>query len=1112
MSKFGPWLEQHGLGKYTDLLIENEIDFDVLDQITLDELKELGIPLGARKRILKAIAAGIESGPSEGPSQSASTTARTSEAERRQLTVMFCDLVGSTALSQRLDPEDLREVITAFQIVCARAISSYDGYIARYMGDGVLAYFGYPQAYEDNAERAIRAALGIIGFVSELDASTTVPVDVRIGIATGEVVVGDIIGEGASEERAALGRTPNLAARLQGTADPGQILIDATTEQLVGSAFQFDTLAPQVLKGFDGPVPAWRVLGESAAESRFDALRGVSLSPLVGREHELASLLDRWETAKDGLGQVILLSGEAGIGKSRMLRALANEIRGERPYILRYQCSPYQANSAFYPIIQRLERDAGIAAADSAQAKLDKLEALLAATTDNVEVLAPIFAAFLSLPGEHRYAPLDLTPQQLRDQTIQALVEQILVASRRRPMIFVLEDAHWIDPSTELLTGELLSRANEAPLMMLITHRPEYDPPWKGHAHQTSMPLGRLNRRQVALIVRDVFDRELSDELVKQIIDRAEGVPLFVEELAKSLAESAMSGLEENSRAQVPETLQALLISRLDRLGTAKIVAQIGAVIGREFSFGLLAAAVDLTAAELHTALDRIVASELIFRRGTGTDAVYTFKHALIQDAAYESLLMSRRRELHGTIADTLLTQFSATAEREPALIAYHLTESGDNERAYSFWSQAGRFAVERFAYPEAIANLTKSLELQRVLPVTPALSSDELDAQIILGRIYMATKGYASAEAERAYGRARDLCQVVGDEDRLKPILVGLRYVNQIQGKTEVAREVGEELLALANQTCDKILGVQSNVALGQTASISGQFETARIYLRQAIEDYQPEQHATYLRLSGLDAGVFGRSIAGMNYWFLGYPDAALESSDAAIALAETHNHPQSYESALNNAAYVHLLRRETAQVLRRIDAATEICEEHGFRFRIAMARVFRGWALISLNDYEHGIAELDTGLKAYVESGAGTWLVFYYTLLSEGYCRAGRTDDGMQAVHQALELSTAPGERWWDSECHRTRGQLLELGGRQNFELAQASYEYALKIAREQAAKSWELRAATSLARLWRLQGKMTDAAELLQPVYDWFTEGFDTPDLMDAKTLLGELDLAS
>ncbi|MCG8543843.1 MAG: AAA family ATPase [Alphaproteobacteria bacterium] len=1110
------WLESIGLEQYSETFEDNDLDLDVVADLSESDIKGLGITsLGHRKRLLHAIDALRSQRASTGSRSPADTgTAATppkpEAAERRQLTVMFCDLADFTALSQQFDPEDLHNVLAAYQDTCKLAIERYDGYVARYMGDSTLAYFGYPAAHEDDAERAVRAGLALVEAVARLDMPEHVQkglaLSVRVGIATGPVVVGDLIGEGGSQESAVFGETPNRAARLREIADTGQVVIESATRRLVGTTFDFAGLGDHVLKGFSQPIAIWEVKREGAVESRFEAIRGGRLGRLIGRDRELDLLRTRWAEAENGHGQSILLSGEAGIGKSRMLAALRDEIRGNRYLHLGYQCSPHHTNSAFYPVIRQLERAASFSPTDSGETKLDKLESLLDRTSEDLETDALLFSALLSLPGDRRYGPIELTPQQLRDRTVAALIDHVYALCRQQPVLFTVEDAHWIDPSTETLLGEIVLRAPAAALFILMTHRPEYRPPWTESLHQHHMTLHRLSRDHGVDMVRIVGGHDLPPALVDGIVTRADGVPLYLEELARSVAGVKPEATDSGLGYRIPATLQASLNATLDRLGDAKAVAQMGAVIGRDFSYRLIEAVAKPAGGNLDDALDQLVASALITGKGSRPETVYSFKHALIQDAAYDSLLTRRRRELHRRIARVLIERFPDVSALEPELLAHHYTAAEDPERAITFWTKAGRMAVDRFAYQEATVHLTKGLELLSSLPETPERLSQELDLQILLGRLLMATKGFASVEAERAYLRAREICEKTNEVRRLRPVLIGLRYVNQVRGNIKAGREIGLQCLELAKRSDDQILFMQANFLLGHTACYFGDFPAARDYLEQSVAAYEPAKHEEHRQLAGLDPCAAALATLGWTLWILGNPDAALKASNRSLDLALRLEHPQSIEHALTSAAYTHLLRREPDDVLKYSEAALDVSREHGFQMRIAMAELTRGWAYAAKGDHARGIDALRAALSDYRNTGSGAGEVFYLTLLAEASRLAGRIEEGLAAIQDSYEVSTDG--HWWDAERDRQFGQLLERSADPNLGHAEAYYERALATARRQSARSWELRAATSLARLWQRQDRVENARTLLQPVFVGFAEGFETPDLIEAKALLDEL----
>ena len=759
------WLRSLGLGKYEAIFRENDIDETVLPSLTHENLKELGVAsFGHRVKLLDAIAALHSDASGKTPSVDATTTSSApsahpeDRAERRQVTVMFSDLVGSTALSARMDPEDLREVISAYQKCVAETVRRFDGFVAKYMGDGVLVYFGYPRAHEDDAERAVRAGLELVAAVGALN--THAPLQTRIGIATGLVVVGDLIGSGASQEQAIVGETPNLAARLQGIAEPNTVVIAESTRGLVGNLFEVEDLGSQDLKGITGSVRAWAVRRASSAEGRFEAMHATGLTALVGREEELELLLRRWSKAKGGEGQVVLLSGEPGIGKSRLTAALLERLATEPHTRLRYFCSPQRTDSALFPIISQMERAAGFTHADTGPVKLDKLDAVLALASTSKQDAA-LFAEMLSLLNDGRYPAIELTPQQRRQKTLEALTAQMEALSRANPVLMIFEDVHWIDPTSLEALGRAVDRLRTLGVLLIATYRPEFEPPWIGRPYVTALTLNRLGEREIAAMIDGVTgNKPLPASIRQDIIERTDGIPLFVEEMTKAVLEAGSESASKHTAAAVPSpalavpaSLHASLMARLDRLGSAKEVAQIGAVIGREFPHALLAAVARKEEPQLRSALDRLIEAGLLFRQGVAPHATYLFKHALVQDVAYGTLLREPRRALHARIAETLESQFAEIAERQPELLARHCTEAGLIEKAVGLWGKAGQRSLERSALVEAIEQLTRALDQIATLPATPALRREQINLQVALITPLIHVKGYAAPETKCGCG-----------------------------------------------------------------------------------------------------------------------------------------------------------------------------------------------------------------------------------------------------------------------------------------------------------------------------------------------------------------------
>ena len=764
MQSIAHWLHALGFEQYAQRFAENEIDVSVLPHLTDEDLKDIGIPLGHRRKILAAI-----SGPASAaqaafePSAAFMPSKTTDAAERRQLTVMFVDLVGSTALSGRLDPEELRDIIGAYHRRCAEVITSSGGFVAKYLGDGVLAYFGYPKAHEEDAEQAVRTGLALIEAVTRLNAGRSTSLQVRVGIATGLVVVGDLLGEGAAREQAVIGETPNLAARLQGLAEPNTVVIADNTRRLLGGLFDYRDLGPLAIAGMDHPVQVWRVLGASSLGSRFEALRAAS-TPLIGREEEIALLMRRWQQAKAGDGSVVLIVGEPGIGKSRIAQTILEQLANEPHTRLRFFCSPHHRHSALYPSIAQLQQAAGFRREDSAETRLNKLVEVLALADHDLREAVPLLADLLSIPTGDRYRPLNLSPQKRKEKTLQVQLAQIEGLAAQQPLLMLWEDIHWSDPTTLESLDLLIDRAATLRALIILTFRSEFTPPWVGRPHVTLLSLNRLPRRHRAeMIAHLTGGKILPRGVADQIIDRTDGVPLFIEELTKSVVESGWVTVGGEHLA-IPTTLQASLLARLDRLAPTREVAQIAAALGRQFSHELISAVADMPSARLENALEQLVQAELVFRRGTPPDATYTFKHALVQDAAYSTLLRNRRQQLHGRIAATLERQFPEIAATQPELVAQHCTSAGVVEKSVEYWDKAGRMAVQRSTMAEAAAHFGKALELLGSLPKSPEQRSNERSLQLALAGALTAAKGWASPEAGEAYARARELCRDAPD------------------------------------------------------------------------------------------------------------------------------------------------------------------------------------------------------------------------------------------------------------------------------------------------------------------------------------------------------------
>ena len=1042
----------------------------------------------------------------------------TPEAERRQLTVLFCDLVESTQLSGRLDPEDLREVVRAYQHVCAEVITQFDGHIAQFLGDGLLVYFGYPQAHEDDAQRAVRTGLGMLHAMEDLNTRLKrekgIQLAIRLGIHTGLVVVGAMGGAGR-QEQLALGETPNIAARIEGLAQPNTVAISDATYRLVQGYFQYHGLGVQALRGVTEPMRVYHVLRESGATSRLDVAQSRGLTPLVGRDAEVALLLERWEQVKAGQGQVVLLSGDAGIGKSRLVQTLKDHVANEPHTCWECRSAEYAQNTALFPLVELFQRLLRFEASETPDAKLDKLEHALSQYRLPLEESVPLFAPLLSLSlPESRYAPLNVSPQRQRQKTLETIVAILIELAEHQPVLFILEDLHWTDPTTLELLNLLIDQTPTASILVLLTCRPYFQPAWHHRSYITEMTLNHLSHTQVEQIVTGVTGgKTLPQEVLAQIVEKTDGVPLFVEEFTKSLLESGqltvIDGHYELTGTlpilAIPATLQDSLMARLDRLVTAKGIAQLGAAIGRQFAYDLLHAVSQLDAAILQRELGRLVEAEIVYQRGMPPQATYVFKHALIQDAAYESLLKSIRQQYHQRIAQVLESQFSETTEGQPELLAYHYTEAGLAETAVHYWRHAGQRAIERSAHMEAISHLRTGLALLQTLPETTERLQREVDMHIALGTSLLATKGYAAPEVEQTYTRALSLCQHLDDPHQLFPVLRGLWNYYHVRAEHQTAHALGEQLLTLAQQSQDSAMLVAAHRALGTTLCYLGTVASAHTHFTQGVALYDPQQHRAAAFLYGEDAGVVCRSYAPWTLWYLGYPEQGLTRSQEAVTLAQQMAHPFSLGFALTNAAKCHQFRREGRAAQEYAEAAIRLATDKGFPHWRALSSLQRGWALAQQGQAKEGIEQLTQGLIALRATGAEVGQPYYLALLAEAYGIRGQPETGLTMLTEALTGVDKTGERWYEAEIYRLTGELLLQQSSDHQTEAEFSFHHALDIARSQQAKSLELRTATSLARLWHQQGKRQEAHDLLAPIYGWFTEGFDTADLQEAKALL-------
>ena len=1040
------------------------------------------------------------------------------EAERRPVTAMSCELIGVAGRPDGRDLEDRREAVGVFRDRVSEVVHRHGGFVISHLGNTLLILFGYPAAHEDDAEEAVRAGLALRATVRTLKCGPNATTRCRVGIATGMVIVGDATGVGEDRRHEIIGDTPDLAARLRISAQPDTLTIDPTTRRLIGDLFDCRELDAIAAADGSALMRSWQVLGESVVESRFEALRGSVLSPLVGRGEEINLLLRRWARAKAGEGQVVLISGEPGIGKSRMIAELDERLQAEPHLRLRYFCSPHHQDSAFFPFVDQLGHAAGFDPDDMPATRLDKLEALLAHTALPDEDVA-LLADLMSLPPSERHALPNLSSPRKKERTLEALIRQLEGLALRQPVVGVFEDAHWIDPTSRELLDLMIERARKMPVMLVVTFRAEFQPPWTGQPQVSMLALNRLDRRdRTALVTQVAGGKALPDDGVIQIAEHTDGVPLFVEELTKSVLESGLLR-EETDRwvldrplvlVTIPTTLRASLLARLDRQASLRQEAQIGAAIGRQFSYALLCAVSRLPEKELQAALARLVASELVLQRGMPPEAIYSFKHALVQDAAYDSLLRTAQQQLHAHIAEALEKHFPEIMESQPELLAQHYAEAGLVEKSVACWRKAGDRSTARSAMAEAAAQFQKGLDQLRLLPNTPERLGQELEFWSVLGSVLIAVKGQAASETGHAYARARELWVRLGSPSGFLQIPFGQSSCHMYRGELDLARRIDEDLLRVSRQRNDSAGLVLAHCSSGRNLSLVGSFASSRSHLEEALALYDPVSHRVLARHTGLYPQVVSQGYLGIDLFCLGYPNQAWVKSTAALAEAKRLAHPPSLAASLAIGAGLLALGRDNAVLGEWADQLVALATEQGFPRWGALATIWRGWVKVKNGDVADGISLLRHGSSAFCATEAQTWMPYFRALLARACEIAGQVHEASTMLDDALRMVERTGERWFAAELYRHQGQLLLRQGHTG--AAEELYGRALSIAREQEAKLWELRAAVSLARLRRDQGRRTEARDLLAPVYGWFTEGFAMPDLIEARELLEELQPAA
>ncbi len=1101
MTDMVQWLSSIGLGLYADAFEENAIDWDQLPKLSSEDLKEIGVgPLGHRIRILEA------AGALDTPSAPTQPPIPGGEAERRQLTVMFCDLVGSVELGERMDVEDYRDLLARFRNAAVGAVGRYDGFVARHQGDGVLVYFGYPQAHENDAERAVKAGLEVVRAVTELEHPYETEPEVRVGIATGPAVVGDVLSTGASDrsELAALGSTPNLAARLQGEAEPNTVVISEATQSITTGHFRLETLPARTLKGISGEVTSYRVRSEVRGQSRFAARSGTHLSPFIGRDEEIELLTRRWSRVKESRGQVVLIIGEAGIGKSRLFERLRELVDTEPHEVIQLQCSPYYESSAFYPTITAFERVLKYHEVSGSAARLESLRQHLRNMGQTDEDSLGLLAHMLSLPTDGRFPEIEaLDPQQRRQRILLTLVKYVDQHAEMQPTICAFEDVHWADPSTLELFGQLVESIEGARVLLVATTRPGFEAAWADMPHVSVLRLSQLTRTECERLARGVSTETatLSAELVDDILSRASGNPLFIEELTRTVTQS-------REGATIPMTLQDSLMARLDASDTGKAAAQCAAVIGRSFAHGVLAEAWEGAPERLSEGLNALERLGVLTRQGEDESARYTFRHTLVRDAAYGSLLREHRASLHARVAAAIESTAPEIRETQPELLAIHYTEAGLTQQAANCWLRAGRRAAEASADHEAVTQLETGLELLTSLSDTKERSELELKFRLQLGSVLSNTIGTAATATRKIYDSARVLADRVGTQEEIFAALWGLWHHYHMRGDLDKERRAADDVVKFGAHLKDSGLVLQAHHVVWGVEHALGNFTIALEHAEKGVSLYALDQHRHQAFIyAGHDPGVCAGTMSAFGFWVLGYPDQAMRRAEWTLALAHSVAHPMSLAQAYWCSAIVFGLCGKHHDAIEFAVTMRRHASENALGVWITNATIVQGWADATGEGDAITIDELARAVAERRRRGARLRVPLDLTILAEAYARLGRTDDAMKAIDEAMEVAASTGERRWETLTLPIRAGLLAQDPKRLTE-SESTYRNAIDVARQQGAKAGELRAATGFARLMAHRGKMREARETLAPVYGWFTEGFDTPDLKEAKALLDQL----
>ena len=1115
MTDITDWLAELGLDKYSPAFVEAEINYETLPDLAEEDLKELGLPLGPRRRVWGAIQRLRVSQPTPYETAAAiiapsdvSAPATQTDAERRHLTVMFVDLVGSTEMATRMDPEDMRHVITNYQNTVAGIVSRFEGFVAKFMGDGVLCYFGWPRANEDDAERAVRAGIAMIQAVRLTSEPNGTALSTRVGIATGVVVVGDMIGSGAAQEAAVVGETPNLAARLQGLAQANQVVLPKETQNLLGDIFELEPLGAHNLKGITNPVYAYAVIGENTSESRFSARQSGTLTPIVGRDQELGLLKEYWTKAKSGKGRMVIVSGEAGIGKSRIARAAIDEVSQDNHIRMTYQCSPYHADSAFYPVIQQISFASRFAPLDSPDARLDKLETLIGDDHNGLKLIA----SMLGLDGETRYGKLELNPAQQRAQTIEMFTRLLVEQAAQKPVLLIYEDLHWIDPTSLELLETLLDAIIDERIMILATARPTFEYRFGGHPIVTRFALNRLGREQIAAITAKLTGgKSLPKEIVEIISQRTDGVPLFVEELTKTVLESGALKDERDrfvldgplSAIAIPTTLHDSLMARLDRLQPIKEVAQMASCIGREFGHELLTKIALLPESELAVALVGLIEAELIYRRGLPPEATYQFKHALVRDAAYESLLKEKRRAIHTRI----LTALETDIDIAPEVLAVHAEAANLTDRAIELWDAASKAAIARPAFEEAVSHIGHAIALLK-----PRFDKNDTDAlnktlalQVQLSVVYLSSKGWGADATKSAFQIALSIADKVGETPLRFSILYGLMVSRYTRAEHGEAVRHGQAFVDLAEVATDTAPAAVANRSYAVALMMIGEFERAQQLFDRAVEFFDPEEHKNLANQYGQDLGVGSHGVITWNLLFRGKTQAAKKHLEMCEFYGDTCDSIISKCYAYLLCDYHALVTGNPQELARTSKLGFDLANEYGVKIMQGFSGISSSLSMLQQGD----LAGLDSYKRFEAEfliSGSRFCIPYFRLEAARLAFELGLFEEADSLLASSKSVMDETGEVFVLSDFYRLQARItLHKSDPQN---AETQLLKALEVARQQKAVLWELRASIDLAKLWQEQGKVVEAITLLEPAHRSIDKGDCPDDQAIARELLASL----